>query len=1804
MRKKKVITKVMAMLLSFTVVFSMMPGVVFADEVASSPVAETTIVSSAAELAALGGKEVEGIVELAADIDMSGTAMEPIKRLKGTFEGNGYTVSNLSLSGEAGSSWKDPNVGLGLIALLDGTAQNLKVDNVKITSSSKSKIYAGAIVGLVEGTTANVVNCTASGVVTLPEASTQDGAGGIVGGVLLNGTLNLSGVWSNVDITNGKYTGGLLGIAQYAKEINLENCAAVGDLKVGTGGGIIGWLTSIPVSAKHVYYGGKISGTTKNGFAYNKNYNNSNLTVESVYFDSDKNKGSSWSPFEGVTTTNCLTGTIDGKSTEELKALKMTGLTKVDGFDGYPVPEWLRTLGSASHNVTVKAEKASKVILSKDGADIEMTAGEGGTFTASLAEGKYTFKAETEAADKDGATGTLVVGKTDKTMTVTLPNKVADTVITVVGLAEGKTAKLTVYQGSDESGAVVEAKAEEGSVYTYSLKEGTYFYKAEAEEYETETGTFTVPAENSAKTVTMIALPKFDVTFKVNCGEATAVIKVTKGENIYTAKEDDRNVYSLSDGDYEYEVSAKGYLAKSGKITVNGATKTVDVALDAVKGDGSKENPFIIDSKAALVNFADRVNEGVKEYVTGYAKLDADVNLENMSWTPIGKNWADAYKGSFDGGKHTISGLNVTTARTYYGFFGCLNNATVENLTLKGQVYCSEPYARVGGLSGYAIGDVTIKNCASAVNVSALARGCDGLGGLVGGYEDGVEYKWEDHKMLIQNSYNAGNVICTGTDANATIGGLVGGNKNCVQLENCYNVGTVYGPGVQAAGLIGNAGYQTGDNCKPSMDSCYNAGKVVGAEGKTFGLYSKGTIAESNVKNCFVEEGSAADNKNGTQVVTNEAERQAMVEKLGSGWTIDAEKNNGLPHLSGTNPIAADTALVDELGKHADVVSVATNAAIGTKIRTLKDGATAGEGIAVKVTQSKDDIRKGYLETDDNTLKLAKKNESGAAVTETATLSLTRDGITLFKPISVVIYPAADKMGSLMDSIAKTYQNKSDEWVVFDMVAYAGLNGKTVKTSEAAKENYINLIINELALNSASASDRAKGELILGALGIDTTKLTPYGSEESYNNAAKLQAMNMNVSYYVAPWILLADKQGNVKLTNEQVQKLVKLLIDSQGTNGLCQGAYWGKSYDDVDTTGTALAALARFVKATEDPYGVKEAASTFTEKALKGLKKAQGENGSFGNVNSDAMVIAGLAAAGVDPKEFKKNGNSLADALTLYANSGQTGFTSTYADGEAGEKAQALATEQGFRALIVLEKIKNNDVNCYNIYTGRSNQDTAPSLPEADKKPGVATGEGKTEEIPSSPGTGETGTKNIVASLTVSPDGSNEWITATGYTIAERSTVYDLITKALAASGMSCIGADKNYITAVSKGSITLANFDKGPNSGWLYSVNGALPNVGIQDYILKNGDSVKLYYVEDWTKDSQAGSWIDTKNEVITTGNTGSAITTVPTEVKISGNTATATVTEENAKELIKQAKENKSAEIVINVSSSDAKDAETVNLELDKKTVESIVKDTEATVTVKTPAGEINLDKETLKQIAGEAEGNKISIEITKVSKPEEAQKSLVGANGQIFKLAVKSGNKVISKFKGTVTVRLAVPAALKDKNIAAVHIEGSALEKLEGRRITQNKVEFYEFKTPHFSEFALVDTAEVKLDSDDKNDSADKAKSLIKELKLKAVSSKTAKKNVKVTVKMNSKNNTLIKELSDMGYTVKYKYYRSVKKASKYTAVKTKTSKTYINTKGKRGSKYYYKVRAVVYDGDKVIAQSALKQCKYAVRTWSK
>ena len=102
-----------------------------------------------------------------------------------------------------------------------------------------------------------------------------------------------------------------------------------------------------------------------------------------------------------------------------------------------------------------------------------------------------------------------------------------------------------------------------------------------------------------------------------------------------------------------------------------------------------------------------------------------------------------------------------------------------------------------------------------------------------------------------------------------------------------------------------------------------------------------------------------------------------------------------------------------------------------------------------------------------------------------------------------------------------------------------------------------------------------------------------------------------------------------------------------------------------------------------------------------------------------------------------------------------------------------------------------------------------------------------------------------------------------------------------------------------------------------------------------------------------------------------------------------------------------------------------------------------------------------------------------------------------------------------------------------------------------------------------------------------------------LTLMARSKKTAKLNIKVVVEGD------LKAITDAGYTVKYKFYRSTKKSAGYKAVLTKKAPTYYNTYGKKGTMYYYKARVMIYDKNgNFVAQTALKQCKYANRLWTK
>ena len=931
-----------------------------------------------------------------------------------------------------------------------------------------------------------------------------------------------------------------------------------------------------------------------------------------------------------------------------------------------------------------------------------------------------------------------------------------------------------------------------------------------------------------------LPLPKITVSATVeftNTEGGTVTVTDPFGE---TVEPNEDKAYTLTEiGEYRYAVTGmEQYKDISGFFEIgkgdDGKTKTIHVSLEykevELNGAGTQEAPILISTASELRTLASKVNDG--ELSDAYVELTNDITVSG-SWTPLGKNTAFPFSGHFDGKGHSVTITVDDPGLSYFGFFGCLDSkidrdsttpideqptVVVKNLTVKGSIYCSEPYAFVGGIAGRARGKVSIENCVNNAAISSLARGSAGVGGLAGGYDDGVEYVYKNIRMTVDGCENNGTIIVTGDNEKAFVGGMVGANANCVQVKNCTNTGTVNAPGCTVGGLLGEAGAQTGDFV-PTIKDSSNSGVLLGAAGKTNNLYGKGTIR--------------------------------------SGYLINSGSNT---YTGGSE---SEDELLKESRKYNDVLAVPATAGENYEITLLKSGEAADEGITVTCSVGERDTNRAYLKVVDGKLQLAKRNVTGKVIEATATITWRKGDKTLSKPVTVNIYPAVNSRKILMDNIAATYTNSSSDWVVFDMAVYAkcGFGSNTTDT-----ENYLNLTINELAGNTPLVTDRAKAEIILAALGVNSTKLKTVDGTE-YSNAAKLADMNLGSSHYTAPWVLLAEQAGQLKLTDAQRNSMIALLTDSKnlGDDGLFFTKWAGETYADPDTTGTALTALAA--------YADRAAVKSFIDKAVAGLSKAQNSNGSYGNVNSDAMVIIGLAAVGIDPasdERFVKGGCSLADALLLYVNDTRNGFTTAAVgavNGESTQKAAALATEQGFRALVTLEKLAslNGDSKSFDIYTQlvktSASGSTTTTRPEKPSDGFTSNGAGTVPSTSTDSGTGgsagsTTTAEWISVAVSIEPGSGSAWYSGS-VRVAEGATVEQALETAAAQAGL-ILNIKDGYLRAVIRSGVTLGQYDEGPNSGWLYKVNGKAPNVGIADYPLNGGETVTVYYTADYTKES----------------------------------------------------------------------------------------------------------------------------------------------------------------------------------------------------------------------------------------------------------------------------------------------------------------------------------------------------------------
>lgn len=106
-----------------------------------------------------------------------------------------------------------------------------------------------------------------------------------------------------------------------------------------------------------------------------------------------------------------------------------------------------------------------------------------------------------------------------------------------------------------------------------------------------------------------------------------------------------------------------------------------------------------------------------------------------------------------------------------------------------------------------------------------------------------------------------------------------------------------------------------------------------------------------------------------------------------------------------------------------------------------------------------------------------------------------------------------------------------------------------------------------------------------------------------------------------------------------------------------------------------------------------------------------------------------------------------------------------------------------------------------------------------------------------------------------------------------------------------------------------------------------------------------------------------------------------------------------------------------------------------------------------------------------------------------------------------------------------------------------------------------------------------------------------------IRLKAASTKNAGGSIQVKLTITQGD---IAAIEDLGYTVKYKYYRSEKKNADYRSkVEKQTLTPYVNTAGIKNTRYYYKSRVMIYDADgSLAAYTRLDRCSYACRIWTK
>jgi len=283
------------------------------------------------------------------------------------------------------------------------------------------------------------------------------------------------------------------------------------------------------------------------------------------------------------------------------------------------------------------------------------------------------------------------------------------------------------------------------------------------------------------------------VTYSQTSGNDVATVSLTGLVTIEAAGDFKVKATKAGDSNYNSITSAEITITVLPEIDVGGEEDA-----NYASGRGTERTPYIISTPQQLIYFADKVNGG-ERYLGAYIALDADIDLGNIEWTPIGNTNTVSFLGNFDGRGHTVKNFKITVLVEFVGLFGC-NSGTIKRLGVETFIITVtatsfENVARVGGLSGQNSG--TIADCYAlseqgikfTTNFTSYSPANTYAGGLIG-YNTG--------NGMIKNSF-ASVYIEAAAYYKSYAGGLSGYNSG--GIANCFATGNVWSKVAGAAGV-------------------------------------------------------------------------------------------------------------------------------------------------------------------------------------------------------------------------------------------------------------------------------------------------------------------------------------------------------------------------------------------------------------------------------------------------------------------------------------------------------------------------------------------------------------------------------------------------------------------------------------------------------------------------------------------------------------------------------------------------------------------------------------------------------------------------------------------------------------------------------------------------------------------------------------------------------------------------------------------------------------------------------------------